>query len=371
MNGTTRCPHCDTRFKISDEQLGAHQGMVRCGHCMQAFDARPELIAEPYVQQHDSASNEAAAHAEIAVEPHGHGVPEEADHQERVAHQQGDHGIGALVEHTAREEGERVDLDGHQAEPAVPVDSEIDPVPLPEERAAETVPPQTETSDALDFSHLSEAVVEQERIPHVVHPGENIHAELATHAEPVVQDTLEDDAPFSAGMSDTDASGEVKSRRIWPWVVGIVSALLLLLAQSAYFFRVNLAAHMPALKPLLSSYCSLLGCSVPLPKNAELISIESSGLEADPDHENQIAFNALLRNRAGYTLAFPVLALTLNDDQDKPLARRLFRPADYLPASESETTGFLENREVSINLRLNTPDIRPVGYRLELFYSRN
>jgi Protein of unknown function (DUF3426) len=100
------------------------------------------------------------------------------------------------------------------------------------------------------------------------------------------------------------------------------------------------------------------------------MSIESSSLDADPAQENQVNLNALLRNRASYTLAYPSLALTLNDSQDKPLARRLFKPADYLTTDENVVGGLLSNREVSIKLRLHTNEIQAAGYRLELFYPK-
>ena len=34
-----QCPHCFTDYKISDEQLQQSQGVVRCGKCMETFDA--------------------------------------------------------------------------------------------------------------------------------------------------------------------------------------------------------------------------------------------------------------------------------------------------------------------------------------------
>ena len=135
--------------------------------------------------------------------------------------------------------------------------------------------------------------------------------------------------------------------------------------------RTDLAARLPSLKPALVGYCRLLKCSVPLPQKAELLSIESSGLEADPARENQIILNALLRNRATFTQAFPSLELTLNDAQDKPVARRVFRPADYLPLAENEKSGLLPNREIIIRLHLNTANLNPVGYRLMLVDSNN
>lgn len=154
----------------------------------------------------------------------------------------------------------------------------------------------------------------------------------------------------------------------WPWAIAAVPLALMLVAQSAYYFRVDLAARAPVLKPALIKYCRLLKCTVPLPQKTELIAIESSALEADPTQENQINLHALLRNRAPFAQAFPSLELTLNDDHDKPLARRVFRPTDYLPPSESEAAGLQPSRELAINLHLDTQDLRPMGYRLVLFY---
>jgi len=107
-----------------------------------------------------------------------------------------------------------------------------------------------------------------------------------------------------------------------------------------------------------------------LSQNARLMSIESSDLEGDKTHENQITLNALLRNRATYAQAFPNLELTLNDSQEKPVARRVFLPADYLPPSENEKIGFLPNRELKVKLHLNTADLMPTSYRLFLFYPK-
>ena len=35
----TQCPHCKASFKVSEEQLGVANGRVRCGSCMNIFDA--------------------------------------------------------------------------------------------------------------------------------------------------------------------------------------------------------------------------------------------------------------------------------------------------------------------------------------------
>lgn len=309
MNGTTLCPHCETRFKIADVQLSAHHGMVRCGHCLQAFDARPNFI--PELLQTDPAVGD------------------------------------ELIEDV----------------PASEIPAESDEMALPERQeiaAAESVHPDShhfhiEPDNTLDFSRISipEPDIEHYGFTEAIKAEENYHLTHESSAEPVSHDYTEEAAT---------------PRQNWLWRAGIFIAVMLMMAQSAYFFRTPLAAHLPAIKPALATYCHLFNCSVPLPEDAELISIESSSLDADPVLENQVTLNALLRSRAVYTQAFPVLSLTLNDSEDKPLARRLFLPSEYLPADENEAAGFPANHETIIKLRLHIADLRPIGYRLELFY---
>jgi predicted Zn finger-like uncharacterized protein len=47
MSMYTRCPHCDTHFRVSREQLQASSGQVRCGRCQQPFDAFATLTSQP------------------------------------------------------------------------------------------------------------------------------------------------------------------------------------------------------------------------------------------------------------------------------------------------------------------------------------
>ncbi|MEM5364471.1 DUF3426 domain-containing protein [Paraburkholderia azotifigens] len=40
----TRCPFCETVFRLQPEQLTLRRGLVRCGHCKQVFDASSSLF---------------------------------------------------------------------------------------------------------------------------------------------------------------------------------------------------------------------------------------------------------------------------------------------------------------------------------------
>ena len=43
----TKCPGCETAFRVSAEQLKVKQGKVRCGQCRQVFNALESLVDEP------------------------------------------------------------------------------------------------------------------------------------------------------------------------------------------------------------------------------------------------------------------------------------------------------------------------------------
>lgn len=45
----TRCPHCQTHFRVTAEQLKIRQGKVRCGACQEVFDALDSLSDEASV----------------------------------------------------------------------------------------------------------------------------------------------------------------------------------------------------------------------------------------------------------------------------------------------------------------------------------
>ena len=43
----TRCPHCQTRFRVTPAQLELRAGLVRCGACREIFNGRDYLLQEP------------------------------------------------------------------------------------------------------------------------------------------------------------------------------------------------------------------------------------------------------------------------------------------------------------------------------------
>lgn len=209
-----------------------------------------------------------------------------------------------------------------------------------------------------------------------IEPIEDVTAPTPPHVAPEAAPTRDTSVEARQDANDfsyledvyTPSAPAKPAGRRWPWIIAALLLCALLGLQAVYFYRVELSASVPALKPVLTRACVVFKCTLPLPQQADLLSIESSALETDPTQANVITLNALLRNRASYAMAYPNLELTLTSLDDKAVARRTFSPQEYLSAGDNEKTGLPANRETSVKLRLNTTDLKPAGYRLYLLY---
>ena len=158
--------------------------------------------------------------------------------------------------------------------------------------------------------------------------------------------------------------------RAWGWLAFLL--LIALNVQALFYFRGAIALVWPTSKTAIESLCASLGCDVPLPKRAELLSIETSDLQAEPSRPGVMTLSATLRNRAAFPQAFPALELTLTNERDQPLARRVLKPADYLRRGSEDgiptCSGGVASCEVQVRLFLEATALKASGYRLYLFY---
>jgi predicted Zn finger-like uncharacterized protein len=180
-------------------------------------------------------------------------------------------------------------------------------------------------------------------------------------AEPA---TAGEDSPPPAFMT----SRQAPRRLLWTALAGI--ALLVLAGQLLYRYRAEVAAMVPAARPPLALACRSLGCEVRLPRRPELMSIDSSELQADGRREGLIALSAVIRNRAGFSQEYPSLEVTLTDETDRPVLRRVLMPRDYLDARAGEllAQGIAPGGEAALRVLLDTSRAPATGYRLYLFY---
>jgi predicted Zn finger-like uncharacterized protein len=166
-----------------------------------------------------------------------------------------------------------------------------------------------------------------------------------------------------------DDAGPRRGR--WLWALAALVALGAMAAQVAYRFRAEVSAAWPVAREPLREACRALGCEVSLPRRPELMSIDSSELQADARREGLIVLNAVIRNRARFPQDYPALELTLTDEADRPVLRRVLSPREYLERTRADALtreGIAGGTEAPLRLLLDTSRTRATGYRLYLFY---
>jgi predicted Zn finger-like uncharacterized protein len=183
---------------------------------------------------------------------------------------------------------------------------------------------------------------------------------------PAPSRALGDDEPLPEFLEDELP----RPRYSLVWALCTFIALAALAGQLAHHYRTELATLVPQARPLLAEGCRLLDCTLRLPRRPDLLSIESSDLQAERQRESLIVLNAVIRNRAPFAQELPSLELTLTDAADRPLVRRVLRPEDYLPErpARERSQGIAPGSEAVLRVHFDTGDMRATGYRLYLFY---
>lgn len=336
----TRCPHCQTHFRVTAEQLKIRQGKVRCGACQEVFDAL------------DSLSDEALVAPAPPILPEA----ETRRSQDGTTEVRETLATIVTVESIPAAANEIIEV-----QPA----AEEEPEPQPEpERQPETEPEWTPEPAPAPLDETEP--VGAAEVPPEAEPDSEPEPESKPAPEPDSPDQPASEATSPGAEENWESVPAVPTRpRRWPWAVGILALLLIGAGQLAYIFRTELAVVAPELRPALVTGCELVGCTLPRPLKPELIGIETSDLV--PEGEG-LLLTATLMNRAPFEQDFPHLELTLTDTQDEALVRKVLLPADYLPAGQDPSQGFAARGEVSVKLALTTDSVPAVGYRLYLFY---
>lgn len=186
--------------------------------------------------------------------------------------------------------------------------------------------------------------------------------------------------PTPAVAEMVDAAGEAPdflappkthqktSRSLW---VASCFLLIVLLWQFMHGYRSELAIASPAWRTFLENYCAVMQCSIALPKQLALLSLESSELQFNSDDaSDEISLTAIIRNHAVFPQQLPILLLSLTDVNDRVVASQRLRPQDYIAPEAMATiqAGFPPQSEIVIQRHFRLETIEAMGYRLELYY---
>lgn len=400
----TRCSACSTEFRVTEPQLAARNGWVRCGKCMAVFDARRALLAPaagvastPALRASspetgnsasgDQPSNAPLPNLDISA---GSGIDLLAS---SALEPEYDAPLRSLASRDATPEPDPVDGET----PGTAVQAATDPAPQaeshPDSIADDRDAPEAVTASGMTRDEApapdaqpvppSSAIPDSEAPPDSgienapAAPVESVPGPatvIAQDAEPERAAASMPNEPLPAPGADNplllDFGQKPRKRRTALWIGGSVALLATLGAQAAFQYRGTIALLVPETKPYLEEFCASVGCELPLPRRAELLSIETSDLQGHPNNPGVMVLAATLRNRAPFPQSFPALELTLTDDRDQPLARRVLQPADYLGQSALRPEGrvFAPSSEQPIRVFMEASALKATSYRLYLFH---
>lgn len=391
----TQCPHCRTSFRVSQAQLAAAHGVVRCGACLHVFNAAEQLFGAPTPKAAvapDKAKTSSSKPASKAKPDDTLWIHDDLDldsldldeelakleAQEQQLSQQ-----FLALESTPRpapgfaasEPDEVQDEAWAEAllrkeianEPPAPAPARVAPTPAaPAPRpAVPSTPakPEAKPDEQRDEPPLGllEADDEPEQ-PLSIGPATDTRGEAPRSEPNLGRDHLFelDDEPLQL---DWQPQRGISWGRVFGWSLLNLLALAGLLAQYAVY-NFDELARQDRYRPWFEQLCPSIGCS--LPSKVDISQIRSSNLvvRSHPEFSGALVVDAILYNRAPFAQPFPLLEMRFADLGGQLVASRRFKPSEYLAGELAGQSEMPPQTPIHISLDILDPGPRAVNYSL-------
>ena len=135
------------------------------------------------------------------------------------------------------------------------------------------------------------------------------------------------------------------------WTIGILSLLITLVLEYAWFNKDKLAYN-TGLAPWLNRFCDIAGCSIAPIHKPELIEMVNRNVYTHPNISKALMVTATMNNTAAYAQAYPDVEIGFSNLRGELVVQRIFTPDEYMNIKQN-------------NLRLLHPDT-PVTFGLEI-----
>ncbi|MGN8345168.1 DUF3426 domain-containing protein [Pseudomonas sp. SMV71] len=398
----TQCPHCHTSFRVSHAQLSVARGVVRCGSCLQVFNAARQLLEK-------RTANQAVVPVAPPPKPAADAPPRAISQKQWSAAELDlddlDKELARLERRDQRAPGNTgrrrednlsAQRDAHTEEQQDWPDSLYSESPSERAEAALQIsvepfepheparPPRTEPSVSLALEPLEpedEPVAPLHLAPDD-EPEEHLERLSAT------DDLDRDDEPAPVAplrkarerqepgiraealhdLDDDPLQLDWRKRRS-PWGRRLLWGLLVLLAAAALggqyiAYHFEELARQDQYRPWFLQICPTLGCDVP--SKVEISKIKSSNLvvRSHPEFSGALVVDAIIYNRAPFSQPFPLLELRFADLNGHLIASRRFKPGEYLGGDLEGRGEMPPQTPIHIALDILDPGPKAVNYSL-------
>ena len=308
----TVCPKCALTLVVTAADLRVAQGYVRCGRCLNVFNAlarlseeRPPAAPEPA----DATAIQSAAFTPAPTQSSASALEAEDTGEIEI-----ELDIGSVLVTSARPP---VAPAGSAPDEALVVE-EPDPSALVPD-ASEPVPAAAVVAQT-DAQPMSTA-------PLPTTPEPAAAAEIPPKTAEAQQTNTPEEPPESAF--------ELVARRPragFAWTLGAGALAIILVLQAVNHYRDTLAAS-PALMGPLTDVYSALGVKLAPRWNIHAYDVRQLGASVTGATAGEIVVRASVKNSASRAQPLPLLRVTLQDRFGNRIAARDVPPGDYLPSS--------------------------------------
>jgi predicted Zn finger-like uncharacterized protein len=363
----TQCPTCRTRFRVTETQLNAASGRVRCGACLAVFAGLEHLVlaSGPRLKPGESANEALDALLDEL----------RSDSEPRAAIQQNQPNTQPEPESP---ESRR---EGHSSASVKPLGN-TERVAAPREDAAGAGGPEkqgapvkpkadAEAAPALDgvaarkarrLKLAAASTAKPEATPQ--QPAiDTADARADTTAETPEAERAVAPAPLDLTPEELIAMPAVRRRRWWV-PLGVVCAIVVLGAQVLYL-QFDTWAKNPDIRPVYEWLCPHLKCQLPVMRSLDEIRSKNLVVRANPDVPGELMVDALIVNQARFAQPFPVIELRFSSMEGRPIAARRFKPDEYLAGELKGATMFAPLTPVHIALAIEDPGTDAVSYYIQ------
>ncbi|SDK50015.1 DUF3426 domain-containing protein [Microbulbifer yueqingensis] len=364
----TRCPHCSTSFHVSEQQLRAARGAVRCGSCLQVFRADENIVfAESEVDSDKDLEalledDDFLIHDDILLDEDEQPTPPTVatpgpeagtyrDDEEQPL-------IGDAFGETQWEE-----LDGTPDAAAAGIQPEDEDTSAFPDR-----PDQEEESSGPDSDFPGHG---HETPPRgVPAAGTAAHHEDVAASGPgrITPDHIPErerlisaiePAPLEVGWPPNGR------RRVPGWLWGLLALVLALaLVVQLGYYRFDTFARQQPWRSLYAQLCPLLDCELPQLEDLRAIRTSNLVVRSHPDIEGALVVDAVLLNTADFPQPFPDLLLRFSDLKNQPVASRKFEPREYLQGELAGRSQMPPGSPVHIAIEIVDPGREAINYEL-------
>lgn len=391
----TKCPQCAALFRVVADQLKLRGGLVRCGQCRAVFDAIGSLtyvddsalaqtrtvtaLTEPMVRR-PTPQAMASATSTPDSSPRTDGAKARRLPRPRTTPPGGEskQALGPVT--TLRI------APGAPATLANPALRRSAPLPTaPAENPAGHGESHRKRARSKRERELLEQAESELGVPTLIAPGgrERVDAGSIVDGIEVIELAAlprETEGPSSKAGHSTKIESEPAfirdqktGRRGFSVIFGGGSLLLIVLmaAQLAVIFRGELLARAPQTRDVLLQLCGVFSCTVGWPAHVEQLAVIGSELQTIPGTD-VLELTAVIRNRATFRQALPAVEVTLTDSRNRPIARKVFSPADYLAAAGEPSSrlddGFAGGSDYTIRLFFEARGVQAAGFLVYPFF---